>query len=153
MYKCICNAVKEGELHKYHLIGTECGSCLMAGGIYNETYFKNYPEEKEQEGVLYGIVLVNRKTWERETIKVGIAKGRNWKDVIKRSKGFTNYDLRIQRTWHGSLYDCWRWEQKLHQQFQQDRHQTAHKFGGHTECFRIDSTILNSFPKKNDRYS
>ena len=33
----------------------------MAGGIYNHTYFENYPEEKEREGVLYGIVLVNTK--------------------------------------------------------------------------------------------
>jgi len=124
----------------------------MAGGIYNETYFKNYPDEKEVEGVLYGIVLVNQTTWERETIKVGIAKGRNWKDVVKRSRGFKGYELRIQRTWHGNLYDCWRFEQKLHKEFADDRHKTAHKFGGHTECFSIQSKILNSFPKKNDTY-
>ena len=42
-------------------------------GVYNQTYFDNRPEEQEREGVLYGIVLVNQKTWERETIKVGIA--------------------------------------------------------------------------------
>ena len=54
----------------------------MAGGIYNETYFRNYPEEKERDGILYGIVLVNMKTWERETIKVGIAKGRTFKDAF-----------------------------------------------------------------------
>ena len=47
----------------------------MAGGIYNHTYFENYPEEKEREGVLFGIVLVNTKTFERECIKVGIASG------------------------------------------------------------------------------
>ena len=35
----------------------------MAGGIYNETYFKNYPEEKEADGVLYGVILVNKKSW------------------------------------------------------------------------------------------
>ena len=35
----------------------------------NETYFKNYPEEKEVDGILYGIVLVNQLTWERETKK------------------------------------------------------------------------------------
>ena len=42
----------------------------MAGGIYNETYFKNYPEEKEADGVLYGVILVNKKSWARECIKV-----------------------------------------------------------------------------------
>ena len=122
----------------------------MAGGIYNETYFKNYPEEKDRDGVLYGIILVNQKTWERETIKVGIAKGRTFKDVVKRGRGFTNYDIRIQRIWTGTIYDCWRWEHKLHTQFQTDRHQTAHKFGGHTECFVMSSKILEAFPKKNE---
>ena len=32
-------------------------------GKYNTTYFENHPEEKEREGVLYGIILVNRKTF------------------------------------------------------------------------------------------
>ena len=122
----------------------------MAGGIYNETYFRNYPEEKERDGILYGIVLVNMKTWERETIKVGIAKGRTFKDAVKRGRGFTGYDIRIQRLWQGSLYDCWRFEQKLHNQFQNDRHKTEQKFGGHTECFSMDSKILEAFPKKNE---
>ena len=45
----------------------------MAGGIYNETYFRNYPEEKERDGILYGIVLVNMKTWERETMEKVLA--------------------------------------------------------------------------------
>ena len=122
----------------------------MAGGIYNETYFKNYPEEKLKEGILYGIVLVNQITWERETIKVGIAKGRTFKDAVKRARGFTNYDIRIQRIWSGTIYDAWRFEQKLHNQFQKDRHKTEHKFGGHTECFSMDSKILEAFPKKNE---
>ena len=150
MYVCICNSIREGELDKYHLIGTNCGSCLMAGGIYNETYFRNYPEEKEVDGILYGIVLVNQVTWERETIKVGIAKGRTFKDAVKRGRGFTNYDIRIQRLWQGNLYDCWRFEQKLHKMYQKDRHKTEHKFGGHTECFSMDSKILEDFPKKNE---
>ena len=67
-------------------------------GVYNQTYFDNHPLEKEREGVLYGVILVNQKTWERETIKVGIASGRDWRHVVKRGRGFTHYDLRIQRT-------------------------------------------------------
>ena len=55
--------------------------------------------------------------------------------------------------WQGNLYDCWRFEQKLHNQFQNDRHKTAHKFGGHTECFSMTSKILDAFPKKNDTYN
>ena len=39
-------------------------------GVYNHTYFDNRPEEKIRDGVLYGIVLVNRATFERERIGV-----------------------------------------------------------------------------------
>lgn len=28
MYKCICHAVKESDVDRYHLIGTKCGKCL-----------------------------------------------------------------------------------------------------------------------------
>jgi len=125
----------------------------MSGGVYNQTFFDNHPWEKEKDGILYGIVLVNMTTWERETIKVGIAKGRTFKDAVKRGRGFTNYDIRIQRLWQGTIYDCWRWEQKLHKMFEKDRHKTQHHFGGHTECFSMDSKILHFFPKKNEQYA
>ena len=42
---------------------------LASVGKYNETYFKNHPEEAQKEGVLYGVILVNKKTHEREIIK------------------------------------------------------------------------------------
>ena len=125
----------------------------MSGGEYNQTFFDNHPWEKEKDGILYGIVLVNMTTWERETIKVGIAKGRTFKDAVKRGRGFTNYDIRIQRLWQGTIYDCWRWEQKLHKMFEKDRHKTQHHFGGHTECFSMNSKILHFFPKKNVQYA
>jgi len=125
----------------------------MSGGVYNQTFFDNHPWEKEKDGILYGIVLVNMTTWERETIKVGIAKGRTFKDAVKRGRGFTNYDIRIQRLWQGTIYDCWRWEQKLHKMFEKDRHKTQHHFGGHTECFSMNSKILHFFPKKNEQYA
>ena len=60
-------------------------------GVYNHTYFENRPEEKLRDGVLYGIVLVNKATFERECIKVGIASGKDWRHVIKRSGGFRGY--------------------------------------------------------------
>jgi hypothetical protein len=125
----------------------------VSGGVYNQTFFDNHPWEKEKDGILYGIVLVNMITWERETIKVGIAKGRTFKDAVKRGRGFTNYDIRIQRLWQGTIYDCWRWEQKLHKMFEKDRHKTQHHFGGHTECFSMDSKILHFFPKKDEQYA
>mgnify|MGYP000944549083 CR=1 FL=1 len=120
----------------------------MAGGIYNETYFKNYPEEKEVDGVLYGVILVNKKTFERECIKVGIAKGKDWRHVVKRSGGFKGYDLRIQRTYASTLYEVYQYEQRLHKAFEKDSYKPKQKFGGHTECFTIDSDILKAFPDR-----
>ena len=117
-------------------------------GKYNPTYFENHPEEKEREGVLYGVILVNTKTFERECIKVGIASGKDWRHVIKRSRGFKGYELRIQRTYHDTIYNCWKYEQQLHEKFKHESYKPKQKFGGHTECFEISSLILSHFPKK-----
>lgn len=119
----------------------------MSKGVYNQTYFDNHPEEKDKPGVLYGVVLVNLKTMTRECIKVGIAKGKNWKDVVKRAQGFKGYEARIQRTYHDTLYNVWKLEQKLHQEYESDSYKPEQKFGGHTECFRIGSRILRDIPK------
>ena len=119
----------------------------MSIGKYNQTYFNNHPEECDRDGVLYGVVLVNKKTFERECIKVGIASGKDWRHIIKRSKGFRGYDIRIQKTWHAPLYLVWAEEQDLHEKYQHDKYSPMFKFGGHTECFKIDSLILQDFPK------
>lgn len=118
-------------------------------GVYNQTYFNNHPSEQEREGVLYGVILVNQRTFERECIKVGIASGKDWRHVIKRSRGFKGYDLRIQRTYTDTIYQCWKWEQYLHEKFKDDSYKPKQKFGGHTECFKISSLILQDFPKNN----
>ena len=72
-------------------------------GVYNQTYFNNRPEEQKREGVLYGVILVNKQTFERECIKVGIASGKDWRHVIKRSRGFRGYDLRTVSYTHQTL--------------------------------------------------
>ena len=118
-------------------------------GKYNHTYFDNHPEEKDKEGVLYGIVLVNKQTFKRECIKVGIASGKDWRHIIKRSRGFKGYDIRIQKTWTSTLYNVWAHEQYLHDIYKHDKFEPMFKFGGHTECFKIDSLILQDFPKNN----
>lgn len=120
----------------------------MAGGIYNETYFRNYPEEASLPGILYCVILVNKKTFERECLKIGIAKGNTFRDVIKRSKGFTGYDLRIQKTYVDTLYNVWKLEQALHEEFKEYRHYSKHKFGGHTELFEIRPEIIKAIPSK-----
>ena len=83
---------------------------IFMAGMYNQTYFDNHPKEQVKDGVLYGVVLVNKRTYERECIKVGIASGKDWRHIIKRSRGFKGYDTRIQRTYHDTLYNVWRLE-------------------------------------------
>jgi len=117
-------------------------------GVYNETYFKNRPDIAEAPGILYCVVLVNKKTLKRECLKIGIAKGTNFKDIIKRSKGFTNYDIRIQKTYVDTLYNVWNLEQFLHTHFAEYKYKPSEKFGGHTECFEICNEIIQAIPSK-----
>lgn len=118
----------------------------MSKGIYNDTYFKNNPDECDKEAVLYCVVLVNRNSMKRECIKIGIAKGRNWKDVIRRANGFTGYEIRIQKVVHGRLEDIYYLEQYLHELWSDRKFTSEHKFGGHTELFELDNDIIKSIP-------
>ena len=120
---------------------------IFMAGIYNQTYFDNHPFEKEKDGVLYGVILVNKRTWHRECIKVGIASGKDYRHIIKRSHGFKGYEIRIQRTYHDTLYNVWKIEQQLHEKYKHEKFVPKIKFGGWTECFEIHSLILQDFPK------
>lgn len=120
----------------------------MSKGIYNETYFRNNPEEGDLDGVLYCVVLVNRKTQERECVKIGIAKGKDWRHVIKRAGGFKGYDIRIQKTVSGRLEDIYYLEAYLHELWADYKYTGSHRFGGWTELFEISKLpqILKSIP-------
>lgn len=117
-------------------------------GVYNQTYFKNHPHEAEKDGVLYCVVLVNRKTMQRECLKIGIAAGKNWKDVLRRSRGFNGYDIRIQRTYQDTLYNVWKLEQALHEEFKEFKYIPSENFGGYTECFEIRKEIILAIPSQ-----
>lgn len=122
----------------------------MSIGGYNPTYFKNHPEAGKQPGVLYCVVLVNKKTFERETVKIGITKGTNFRDAIKRSTGFKGYEIRIQKLVKGPLEEIFYLEQYLHELWQDESFKPSQRFGGHTECFNIDklTEILKSIPNE-----
>lgn len=121
---------------------------MSSKGIYNETYFKNNPEEAIKPAILYCVVLVNKRTLERECIKIGITKGTSNKHVIKRSFGFKGYDLRIQKTVQGTLEDIYHLEQYLHELWSDYKYVSKTKFGGHTELFQLNENIIKSIPTK-----
>lgn len=122
----------------------------MSKGIYNETYFRNNPEESDQEGVLYCVVLVKKSTGERACIKIGIAKGKDWRHVVKRANGFKGYEVRIQKTVTGRLEDIYYLEAYLHELWLDYKYVSEWSFGGHTELFQIQKLpeILKSIPNE-----
>jgi len=122
----------------------------MSIGGYNETRFANDPELAASPGVLYCVVLVNKKTYEREAVKIGITKGSNYRDAIKRSMGFKVYEIRIQKLVKGTLEEVFHLEQWLHELFSAERYEPKEFFGGHTECFNIAALprILREIPDK-----
>jgi hypothetical protein len=116
-------------------------------GLYNAKYFASRPEIAEAPGILYCVVLVNKTSNERECMKIGIAKGKTWKDAVKRSFGFKGYDLRIQRIYSSTLFDVWSREQALHAKWKHKQKIPLVHFAGYTECFEICPEILADFPK------
>lgn len=106
---------------------------------YNLTSFKNNPEMANSPGVLYVLVLVNKKTNVRECIKIGITKGSSYKAVSTRAGGFRVYEHRVQKIVKGTLLEVYQLEQRLHERFKSERYIPPESFGGHTECFNLSS--------------
>ena len=104
---------------------------------YSTTYFKNNPDVAKSPGVLYILVLVNKRNEKRECIKIGITKGKSYKAVSSRAGGFGTYEHRVQKIIKGTLEEVYNLEQTLHREFAQQRYYPAERFGGHTECFDI----------------
>ena len=108
-------------------------------GVYNQTYFQNSETRKLPQGLLYIIVLVEKKSQKRVCVKIGITKGTSFKDAIKRSNGFTGYEIRIQKLIKDSIYNVWLLEQLLHDKFKDRQYTAPAKFGGHTELFLLET--------------
>lgn len=110
----------------------------MSEGIYNKTYFDNDHSRRLLPGLLYVVVLVNKKTNIRECVKIGIAKGTNYRHAIKRANGFDGYEIRIQKLCYGTIYEMWKLEQHMHNIFDNNRYTASKRFGGHTELFALE---------------
>lgn len=139
-----------GHTWKIHpnniLSGFGCPDCARKG-VYNEVYFKKYPEKAKEPGILYCLVLVNKKTSERECIKIGITKGKSFQNVTKRAYAFTGYEHRVQKLVKGTLEEVYLLEQKLHEKWKHKKYVPKHWFSGHTELFELDDEIIRSIPK------
>lgn len=128
------------------LTGHGCPDCARKG-VYNEKYFKKFPDIAKSPGILYCVVLVNKKTSERECIKIGITKGTSFSNVTRRAYAFTGYEHRVQKLVKGTLEEVYNLEQKLHNQWGHRKYKAASWFSGHTELFELDDEIIRSVPK------
>lgn len=135
---------------KHLLEGRSCPQCASKSGYYSEAFFNNNPEVGKQPGILYCIVLVNKKTDERVCVKIGITKGTSNKDVISRAAHFKGYEPRIQKLVYGPLEEIYYLEQYLHELWSDYKYTSPWKFGGHSELFQIDklNEIVRSVPDK-----
>ena len=122
--------------------------CAPKLGYYSEAFFKNNPEAGNLPGLLYCVVLVNKKTDQRTCVKIGIAKGTSNRDVLKRAGHFNGYEVRVQKVVKGRLEDIYYLEQYLHELWSDYKYTSEWKFGGHSELFEISKLpeILKSIP-------
>ena len=125
----------------------ECAKLKHHGG-YNATRFSRDRELANSPGILYVIVLVNKKTDERTCVKIGITNGTSNRDVLKRAAGFKGYEPRIQKLVHGTLEQVFNLEQELHKKWGEFQYRSEWKFGGYSELFNISKLkeILKSIP-------
>lgn len=93
------------------------------------------------------MILVHKKTQQREAIKIGITKGTSYRDALVRASGFKGYEIRIQKLVKGTLEEVFWLENYLHELWAHKRLEPQEHFGGHTECFEMDDEIIRSIPK------
>lgn len=146
LHKCpICNnqwSIRPSSILK----GTGCPKCKRPGG-YSLTFFENNPDIANSPGICYLVVLVDKESHKKIGYKIGITKGSTNKDVLKRAKGISPYEVRVLKFEKGTLIDMFILEQKLHSKWRNYKLVPDKAFGGMQECFELNDIILKTFPK------
>lgn len=114
-----------------HLYG-ECGCPQCANkGVYSLTYFDNYPEERDKEGLIY---VVKVQYGDIIAIKIGVTK----RDVHKRYTGTKDVNITSIAEYKTSLFSAFLLEQQTLNVFNDNRYRYRKLkpvFTGWTECF------------------
>lgn len=127
------------------LRGGGCTKCNRVGG-YSFTLFENNPTKASEPGICYLVVLVDKKTNKKIAYKIGITKGKSDKDILKRIKHFKGYEVRILKSFKGTLLEVFTREQALHKKWKKYQLIPDKKFGGMYECFELRQEIVKTFP-------
>lgn len=115
-------------------------------GGYNETRFLNDKILAEAKGICYLVVLIDKSTNIRTCLKIGITKGTSNADIRKRAAGIKEYEVRLLKSYKGSLEEMFKLEQKLHDKWKHLKYIPEKKFAGYTECFELNDLIIKTFP-------
>ena len=145
----ICPVHGEFKKRAYNfLAGQECQKCTPPhGGIYNEKYFKKYPERKDRESTLYFIEFIINEV---KYLKIGITSS---SDVIKEylNPKYKSYSYKVLKEKKLTLYLAYRTEKHILDKFKSiskfpDDHQ------GRTECFDYTEDNKNLIIKEIENF-
>jgi len=122
-----------------HLYGYGCSRCFYEsgkltggnGGYNITTAERNRTEWIETPAIVYKIECWNDT---ERFIKVGIT----MRTVKERFHSDMPYNYKILQELHVDLYEAIYMEEALHKELEAHKYTPKIKFGGHTECFKID---------------
>ena len=117
------------QLAESHLAGYGCPQCGI-GGLYNDTFFHKFPNQKNEFGFLYLMCIFNDN---EQFLKIGITK--NSPDI--RKTHISGYSVDIINTIKLPLFDAYHIEQEILSMFYEYKCIPLKKFGGHTECLSV----------------
>ncbi|CAM0019186.1 endonuclease [Vibrio phage D148] len=122
---------------RQHALGHGCRKCADSNnkGIYSETYFGRFPEEKDKPGILYFLQYTNKETSE-VFYKVGITA----RSVLERiSSDKRTHDIEILMDRAMTLYDAYSKEQYILEKFSEFKCRPTDEIqGGNTECLSLN---------------
>jgi hypothetical protein len=130
-----------------HIKGHGCHTCGRIASAYRrDLTTKDIEDSKNIYCELY-IMKFSSLVDQEVFWKIGIA--RNINHRLSNLKLTKNYKIEVIYTEVSNIYDCYKKEDLFLQTHKDLRYKPKVKFGGHTECFKIDPTKLLQRKNKN----
>jgi hypothetical protein len=137
---CKIHGVFQVTPHGHIFDGTSCNKCHPHGGRYTLNFFKNYPERKDNNAILYLIKCCNSND---HFYKIGITIN-NTKIRFRHEKKY--YNVEDVLIYKDSLYNVFLLERYFLQKIRKTKIQpqnTIFKNNGETECFYSDLKFIS----------
>jgi len=119
--------LQKGTNHIYMKQG--CPKCADYG-VYTGHYFKERPEMKNVDALLYIMSFTKGK---EQFFKIGITR----RSVEQRFHTTNGYKYDCLHQWQGTLFDVFTIEQKMLQEWRAFKYKPQNKIGGDSECLNL----------------